>query len=49
MLQTKFVQGGTEVGHSSGTYSHYNGYKIDIGLNTCHSNYIKGSFLFFQF
>ena len=36
------VTGGTETGHSSGTYSHWNGFKIDIGLSTCINNYIKG-------
>lgn len=35
------MTGGTETGHSSGTYSHWTGYKIDIGLNSCHSSYIK--------
>ncbi|MEU2718066.1 hypothetical protein [Streptomyces sp. NPDC007205] len=34
------VTGGTEVGHASGTYSHYHGYKADITPNTCISNYI---------
>ena len=38
------ITGGTEVGHSSGTYSHYNGYKIDFSLSTCHSNYITGKY-----
>jgi hypothetical protein len=38
------ITGGTEVGHASGTYSHYNGYKIDISHNTCNDNYIKNSF-----
>ncbi|MCK7622451.1 hypothetical protein MUU72_04880 [Streptomyces sp. RS10V-4] len=38
------VTGGTEVGHASGTYSHYNGYKVDITPNTCASNYITRSF-----
>ncbi|AJT41985.1 hypothetical protein [Psychromicrobium lacuslunae] len=38
------VTGGTEVGHASGTYSHYNGYKADIAKNTCINNYIKSSF-----
>jgi hypothetical protein len=38
------ITGGTEVGHASGTYSHYNGYKIDISHNTCNNNYIKNSF-----
>lgn len=26
------VTGGTETGHASGTYSHWNGYKLDFGL-----------------
>ncbi|MBT2449918.1 hypothetical protein J7F03_23150 [Streptomyces sp. ISL-43] len=38
------VTGGTEVGHASGTYSHYNGYKADINPNTCITNYIRNSF-----
>jgi hypothetical protein len=38
------VTGGTETGHASGTYSHRNGYKVDISLYTCVSNYIKGTF-----
>ncbi|MFF4187574.1 hypothetical protein ACFYZ9_30715 [Streptomyces sp. NPDC001691] len=38
------VTGGTEVGHASGTYSHYNGYKSDINPNTCVSNYITHNF-----
>lgn len=38
------VTGGTETGHASGTYSHWNGYKLDISLNSCITNYIKGNF-----
>ncbi|SES18822.1 hypothetical protein [Actinokineospora terrae] len=38
------VTGGTEVGHASGTYSHYNGYKLDFALSSCLTNYIKGTF-----
>ena len=34
------VTGGTESGHASGTYSHWNGYKLDIGMSSCVSNYI---------
>lgn len=34
------ITGGTEVGHSSGTYSHFNGWKIDITKYTCITNYI---------
>ena len=38
------VTGGTEVGHASGTYSHYNGYKLDMSKNTCLTNYIHNNF-----
>ncbi|MET8895566.1 hypothetical protein [Streptomyces albogriseolus] len=38
------VTGGTEVGHASGTYSHHNGYKVDIALNSCVNKYIAGRF-----
>ncbi len=38
------ITGGTEVGHASGTYSHYNGYKVDISKYSCIGGYITGSF-----
>jgi hypothetical protein len=38
------ITGGTEVGHASGTYSHYNGYKVDISKYTCVGNYIHNTF-----
>jgi hypothetical protein len=38
------VTGGTEVGHSGGTYSHYNGYKLDISRTTCVTNFIGGNY-----
>lgn len=38
------ITGGTETGHASGTYSHWNGYKLDFGLSSCLNNYITGSF-----
>ncbi|WP_086827213.1 hypothetical protein [Allokutzneria sp. NRRL B-24872] len=38
------VTGGTETGHASGTYSHWNGYKLDFGLSSCLDNYVKGNF-----
>ncbi|GAB2750739.1 hypothetical protein [Amycolatopsis magusensis] len=38
------VTGGTETGHASGTYSHWNGYKLDFSLSSCLTNYIKGNF-----
>lgn len=34
------VTGGTETGHASGTYSHWNGYKIDINDAACLSTWI---------
>lgn len=40
------ITGGTEVGHSSGTYSHYNGYKVDVSPTTCVSNYITGHYAY---
>ena len=38
------ISGGTETGHASGTYSHWNGYKVDISLSSCVTNYIKTRF-----
>ena len=38
------ITGGTEVGHASGTYSHWNGYKVDIAHNSCIDAYIKNNF-----
>ncbi|SMD17595.1 hypothetical protein [Lentzea albidocapillata] len=38
------ITGGTETGHASGTYSHWNGYKVDYRLSSCVTNYIKRSF-----
>ncbi|GAA2069293.1 hypothetical protein GCM10009801_18700 [Streptomyces albiaxialis] len=38
------LTGGTETGHASGTYSHWNGYKVDFGLTNCLNNYIQGTF-----
>ncbi|MEU4742277.1 hypothetical protein AB0G02_17680 [Actinosynnema sp. NPDC023658] len=38
------ITGGTETGHASGTYSHWNGYKLDFRLTTCLTNYVKGTF-----
>jgi hypothetical protein len=38
------VTGGTETGHASGTYSHWNGYKLDYSLSSCLSSYIRNNF-----
>ncbi|KFF59915.1 hypothetical protein JF66_07930 [Cryobacterium sp. MLB-32] len=40
------VTGGTEVGHASGTYSHYNGYKLDVSDYACISSYITNTFTY---
>ncbi|PBK76802.1 hypothetical protein ARMSODRAFT_948642 [Armillaria solidipes] len=38
------ITGGTETGHASGTYSHANGYKVDVRHATVVDNYIKSAF-----
>ena len=38
------ITGGTEVGHVSGTYSHYNGYKLDFAKTTCLTSYVHNNF-----
>ncbi|MER5941947.1 hypothetical protein ABT121_32080 [Streptomyces sp. NPDC001928] len=40
------ITGGTETGHASGTYSHWNGYKLDFSKYTCVGNYIKNNFTY---
>jgi hypothetical protein len=38
------ITGGTEAGHASGTYSHGNGYKVDVARTTCATNFVKRNF-----
>ncbi|MQA07963.1 MAG: hypothetical protein GEU98_05280 [Pseudonocardiaceae bacterium] len=38
------LTGGTETGHSDGTYSHWNGYKVDISPTDCAANYIRSNY-----
>ncbi|KAG8791309.1 hypothetical protein FRC12_009584 [Ceratobasidium sp. 428] len=38
------VTGGTETGHENGQYSHWNGYKVDIHMTNCHTNWIHEHF-----
>ena len=38
------ITGGTETGHASGTYSHWNGYKVDVSHNSCIDGYIHNNF-----
>lgn len=40
------VTGGTETGHASGTYSHWNGYKLDYSLYSCVGSYIRANFTY---
>lgn len=40
------ITGGTETGHASGTYSHWNGYKIDISKGSCIDSYVKNNFTY---
>ncbi|HEV7628305.1 MAG TPA: hypothetical protein VGO89_17555, partial [Streptomyces sp.] len=38
------VTGGTETGHADGTYSHWNGYKLDFHMTSCVTSYVKNTF-----
>ena len=38
------ITGGTEVGHASGTYSHYNGYKLDFAKASGINSYVTNTF-----
>ncbi|CAN5437697.1 hypothetical protein BH11ACT8_BH11ACT8_33410 [soil metagenome] len=39
------ITGGTEVGHSTnGTYTHYNGYKLDVHRTTCVDSWVTGHY-----
>lgn len=40
------ITAGTEAGHAGGTYSHWNGYKVDISKYTCVGNYIRTNFTY---
>jgi hypothetical protein len=40
------ITGGTEVGHASGTYSHWNGYKLDYSPYSGVTNYIHNNFTY---
>ncbi|MFC9247111.1 hypothetical protein ACFT7S_24890 [Streptomyces sp. NPDC057136] len=40
------ITGGTETGHAGGTYSHWNGYKLDFSKSTCLTNYVHGVFTY---
>jgi hypothetical protein len=38
------VTGGTETGHASGQFSHWNGFKLDFAMNNCLTSYVKNTF-----
>jgi hypothetical protein len=40
------ITGGTETGHASGTYSHWNGYKVDISRSTCNDSWIHSAYTY---
>jgi hypothetical protein len=40
------ITGGTEVGHAAGTYSHYNGYKVDVSRTSCVTDYVHKNFAY---
>lgn len=40
------ITGGTETGHSSGTYSHWNGYKLDFSRTTCLTSWVHNTYTY---
>ncbi|GHJ43590.1 hypothetical protein Cs7R123_09320 [Catellatospora sp. TT07R-123] len=40
------ITAGTETGHAGGTYSHWNGYKVDISKYSCIGSYIQNTFTY---
>ncbi|MEV4513344.1 hypothetical protein AB0K00_30750 [Dactylosporangium sp. NPDC049525] len=40
------ITAGTETGHAGGTYSHWNGYKLDIAKTSCVNGYITRSYTY---
>jgi hypothetical protein len=40
------ITGGTETGHSSGTYSHWNGYKLDFSRTSCLTSWIHNTYTY---
>jgi hypothetical protein len=40
------ITGGTETGHQSGTYSHWNGYKLDFSRTTCLTNWVHNTYTY---
>jgi hypothetical protein len=40
------ITGGTETGHASGTYSHWNGYKLDFSRTTCLTSWVHNTYTY---
>lgn len=40
------ITGGTEVGHAGGTYSHYNGYKLDFSRTSCLTSWVQNTYTY---
>lgn len=40
------ITAGTEAGHASGTYSHWNGYRVDLSPNSCLHDYVTSHFTY---
>jgi hypothetical protein len=40
------ITGGTETGHSAGTYSHANGYKLDFSPTSCLTSWIHSTYTY---
>lgn len=40
------ITGGTETGHAGGTYSHWNGYKLDFSRTTCLTSWIHNTYTY---
>lgn len=40
------ITGGTEVGHAGGTYSHYNGYKLDFSRTSCLTSWVHRAYTY---
>jgi hypothetical protein len=40
------ITAGTETGHAGGTYSHWNGYKVDISKSSCINNWIHNTYTY---
>ncbi|KAF5376307.1 hypothetical protein D9615_008495 [Tricholomella constricta] len=43
-VSSLIITGGTETGHAGGTYSHGNGYKVDVRHSATLDKYIKSTF-----